>query len=97
VSRVHEPWTQCNAGPPWPALGSPESCRLAASVDGSSPRRTEKEEGSGGVLTEVEIGRLDVGVRPAVKRSKRRQWRSMMGGFGAQRGGEKGSTRCGEA
>jgi hypothetical protein len=46
----------------------------------------EKEEGSGGVLTEVKIGRLDIG-----------WWRSVMGGFGAWRGGEKGSMRCGEA
>jgi hypothetical protein len=54
-------------------------------------------EWSGGVLTEVEIGRLDIGVRPTVKRSKRQRWRSVMGGFGAWGGGEKGSMRCGEA
>jgi hypothetical protein len=52
---------------------------------------------SGGVLTEVEIGWLDVAVRLAAKRSKRRRWRSVMGGFGAWRGEEKGSMRCGEA
>jgi hypothetical protein len=43
----------------------------------------EKEEGSGGVLTEVEIGRFDIVVRPTVKRSKWWWWRSVMGGFGA--------------
>jgi hypothetical protein len=56
-----------------------------------------KEEGSGGILTKVEIGRFDIGVRPAAKRSKQRQWRSVIYGFGAQRGGEKGSMRCFEA
>jgi hypothetical protein len=66
-------------------------------VDKSSPRRREKEEGSGGVLTEVEIGWLDIGVRPVVKRSKWQWWQSVMGSFGAQRGGEKGSMRCSEA
>jgi hypothetical protein len=71
-------------------LGSWESCRSAAF--GSI-----KEEGSGGILNEVEIGRLDVGVRPAAKRSKRQRWRSVIYGFGAQRGGEKGSMRCFEA
>jgi hypothetical protein len=71
-------------------------CRSATSVDESLPRLREKEEGSGGVPTEVKIYRFDVGVRPAVKRSKRRRQRSVMGGFGAQRGGEKGSMMCGE-
>jgi hypothetical protein len=34
----------------------------------------EKEEVSGGVLTEVKINRLDVGVRLAAKRIKWWQW-----------------------